>query len=159
MIPKMLSLLLLIMSIAGFLYLPDNSLIAQTTTVPDREEVNTEKENSANISDTILESTPEIEWTISFGKIFWSIIIFLIAFITIRYASRLLETIGERWSNLRLLIKGLVPVIRIGAWTFVIYFIIAAIISPPIETLIAVTASAGIAVGFASQDILKNIIA
>ncbi|MCI0697073.1 mechanosensitive ion channel family protein [candidate division KSB1 bacterium] len=38
-----------------------------------------------------------------------------------------------------------------------IYFIIAAVLSPPIETLIAVTASAGIAIGFASQDILKNI--
>ena len=46
---------------------------------------------------------------------------------------------------------------RIFGWTIVIYIIIANVIEPPIETLIAVTASAGIAVGFASQDILKNI--
>jgi small-conductance mechanosensitive channel len=47
--------------------------------------------------------------------------------------------------------------VRIFGWTFVIYLIIADIFAPPIETLIAVTASAGIAIGFASQEILKNI--
>jgi small-conductance mechanosensitive channel len=71
--------------------------------------------------------------------------------------TRLLEFVAERRANLRLTIKRLIPTIRILGWTFVIYFIIAAVLSPPIETLIAVTASAGIAIGFASQDILKNI--
>ncbi|HEX9757584.1 MAG TPA: mechanosensitive ion channel domain-containing protein [Nitrospiria bacterium] len=39
----------------------------------------------------------------------------------------------------------------------VIYIIVADILEPPIATLVALTASAGIAVGIASQDILKNI--
>jgi small-conductance mechanosensitive channel len=64
---------------------------------------------------------------------------------------------SERWTNLRLLIKRLIPVIRVVGWTLAIYIIIADIFAPPIQTLIAVTASAGIAIGFASQDILKNI--
>jgi len=37
------------------------------------------------------------------------------------------------------------------------FFIIANVFKPSIQTLIAFTASAGIAIGFASQDILKNI--
>lgn len=57
----------------------------------------------------------------------------------------------------RLVVKRIVPILRISGWTVVIYFIIAFVLAPPIETLIAVTASAGIAIGFASQDILKNI--
>jgi len=147
-----------ILSVAVDLADTENIMLhAQSTSPLQQQDTSSPDTETSNLSNEILESTPEVEWRISFAKILWTIIIFLVAFISIRYVSKLLETIGERWTNLRLLIKGLVPIIRIGAWTFVIYFIIAAIISPPIETLIAVTASAGIAVGFASQDILKNI--
>jgi len=37
-----------------------------------------------------------------------------------------------------------------------LYFIIEGIIDPPVETLFAMLASIGLAIGFASQDILKN---
>ena len=99
----------------------------------------------------------EAKWRFTLGKVFWSIIVFLIALIAMRYITRFLGTIAERWTKFRLTVKGVIPIIRIFGWTTVIYIIIAGILSPPIETLIAVTASAGIAVGFASQDILKNI--
>lgn len=104
---------------------------------------------------TLQETKPE--WSITFGKMFWAFVVFLVGLIAIKYTTRLLEKIGERWANLRLTIKGLVPIVRISGWTLIIYFIIASIFQPPIETLIALTASAGIAIGFASQDILKNI--
>ena len=68
-----------------------------------------------------------------------------------------MEAIAERWSQSRVTIKGVIPIIRITGWSIVIYLIIARVFAPPIETLVAVTASAGIAIGFASQDILKNI--
>jgi small-conductance mechanosensitive channel len=42
-------------------------------------------------------------------------------------------------------------------WSFAIYIVIAGVIAPPFETIVAIGASVGIAVGFASQDILKNI--
>ena len=119
------------------------------------------------ISDTVaqkvtakeaMQSTkPQIHWKISVSKIIWSIIVFIIALAIIKYLTVFLEAISERWNNLRLLIKRVIPVIRILGWTFVLYIIIVGIFAPPIQTLIAVTASAGIAVGFASQDILKNI--
>jgi MscS family membrane protein len=99
----------------------------------------------------------EAKWRFTMGKVFWSIVVFLIALIAIRYITRFLVSIAERWIKFRLTVKGVIPIIRIFGWTTVIYIIIAGILSPPIETIIAVTASAGIAVGFASQDILKNI--
>jgi len=97
------------------------------------------------------------EWQISFSKIFFSLIIIFIAFLIIRYVTKFIELLGERWGPFRLVVKRIVPILRISGWTIVIYFIIAFVLAPPIETLIAVTASAGIAIGFASQDILKNI--
>ena len=113
--------------------------------------------NSDPIINTIEKTKPQIKWGISFGQIFWSAIIFFAALIIIKYLSLLLESIAERWSGLRLSIKRLVPILRVIGWSFVIYIIIVGIFAPPIETLIAATASVGIAVGFASQDILKNI--
>lgn len=94
---------------------------------------------------------------ISAGKIFWTVVIFLLGLLAIRTLTRLINALAERWSHMRFGIKAMIPVIRIFGWTFVLYLIIADVFAPPIETLIAVTASAGIAIGFASQDILKNI--
>ena len=112
---------------------------------------------SGGISGSLSEIQKKIEWRVTIGKVVWSVLLFLAALLFIKYLSKFLESIGERWNNLRLLIKRFTPILRISSWTIVLYIIIAGILAPPIETIIAVTASAGIAVGFASQDILKNI--
>ncbi len=97
------------------------------------------------------------EWSLSMEKVVWAVIVALLGFVIIRYLSRFLEKLGERWIKFRLTIKGLVPIIRVLGWSIILYIIIVDLLAPPIATLVAVTASAGIAVGFASQDILKNI--
>ncbi len=96
---------------------------------------------------------------ISFAKIFWSLLLFLVGYFTIRFLTRLLELISEKSSSTtyRITIKGFIPIIRIIGWIFVIFIIIAGVIQPKIEAVLALTASVGVAVGFASQDILKNI--
>jgi len=97
------------------------------------------------------------EWQITFEKIFWSVIIFMVALISLRYFTRLFTRISERKVSRRLFYKSFIPLIRIIGWTVTFYIIIADVIAPPVATLLAVLASAGIAVGFAAQDILKNI--
>jgi|GEM_PF-811742 len=101
---------------------------------------------------------PDAEaFRLTLSKLLWSLILFSVAYIFIRYLSKLLEALAERWANIRVTVKGIIPIIRISSWTIVLYVIIVQVFAPPIETLLAVTASAGIAIGFASQDILKNI--
>ena len=97
------------------------------------------------------------EWSLSMEKVVWAVIVALLGFTIIRYLSRFLEKLGERWIKFRLTIKGLVPIIRVLGWSIILYVIIVDLLAPPIATLVAVTASAGIAIGFASQDILKNV--
>ncbi len=97
------------------------------------------------------------EWKITFEKIVWSVLFFILALFVIRYITRLLTRISENRTSTRLFYKSLIPLVRIIGWTVVFYIIIANVIAPPIATLLAVLASAGIAVGFAAQDILKNI--
>jgi len=95
-------------------------------------------------------------FTLSFGKILSTIIVLMLVGLVIKVVSGILNTISERKDNWRLFIKRIIPIFRIGTWTFAIYFVIQVIIAPPIETLFAVITSAGVAVGFASQDILKK---
>lgn len=94
---------------------------------------------------------------ISISKIFYSIIIFLLTYIFLKILSKILIIWAELNTKQRVTMKGLIPVIRIFAWTGAIFFIIAAILKPPMATILAFGASLGVAVGFASQDLLKNI--
>ena len=110
-----------------------------------------------SIDEAITQSKPQFGWSLTIGKIVWAVLIFLAALFVFKYLVGFLELFAERWTNLRLLIKRLIPIVRVTGWMSVVYIIIVDIFAPPIQTLIAVTASAGIAIGFASQDILKNI--
>jgi MscS family membrane protein len=105
----------------------------------------------------MLDEAPNVEWSISASRVFWAIIIFMIGHFGIKYATKLFEYVAERRVRSRLSIKAAIPILRIFGWTFVIYFIVARVFAPPIETVLALTASLGIAIGFAAQDILKNI--
>lgn len=115
--------------------------------------------DTAGAKDKITErlTPPPVSDIISFGKIFWALIFILAGFYLIRIISKILDILAEKSANYRITIKGLIPVIRIFGWVIILYIIIAGVFRPPIETVIAVTASVGIAVGFASQDIFKNI--
>ncbi|GJM33326.1 MAG: hypothetical protein DHS20C18_23270 [Saprospiraceae bacterium] len=93
----------------------------------------------------------------STGKIFWSIIFITFTYFLIKLTSNILTQFAEKSAAYRITIKGFIPIFRVFGWILTIYIIIQGIIQPPVETVIAVTASVGIAVGFASQDIFKNI--
>lgn len=99
----------------------------------------------------------EIKNLISFGVIFLTLFILVLTYFLNKFVVQILDNISEKSAKYRLFTKRLVPVVRITIWSFSLYIIIAGIINPPFETVLTVTASIGIAVGFASQDILKNV--
>jgi small-conductance mechanosensitive channel len=118
----------------------------------------TKKSDQTDTSKKIIEvGSPPIEDIISFSKIFWSLVVLIIGFFIIRIISKTLDLIAEKSTGYRITIKGFVPIIRIFGWLVIIYLIIAGIFRPPLPTIITVAASLGIAVGFAAQDIFKNI--
>lgn len=99
----------------------------------------------------------EIENLISVGVILAIIITIIFTYFLNRFVVLVLDNLSERFTSYRLGIKRMVPIFRLIIWSFAIYIIIAGIINPPMSTVITVLASIGIAVGFAAQDILKNI--
>jgi small-conductance mechanosensitive channel len=100
---------------------------------------------------------PPVGDIISFSKIFSSILVLLLSWFITRFITIVLSNLSERFAGYRLVIKRLVPITKVFLWSIALYFIIAGILQPPLETVITVSASIGIAVGFASQDILRNI--
>jgi len=93
----------------------------------------------------------------SFPKLLVTILILALTFIFLRVVSGLLSVWGERTTRHRVTIKGFIPVVRIVIWIASFSFIIVAIFRPPMASVLAISASIGVAVGFAAQDLLKNI--
>lgn len=111
-----------------------------------------------NIMESLQEGPPEgIEQIFSFSKLFWAVLFFAIAWFIIRFLSKSIESWSEKNAERRLRGKAILPVVKIACWAIVSYIIIEGIFSPPRGSLIAFGASIGVAVGFAAQDLLKNI--
>lgn len=105
----------------------------------------------------IVKGPPSINELISLSKVFWAVVFLLFGYAVIRILSRALEIFAERSTTYRITVKSFIPVVKILGWLTVIFLVIAGVFQPPATTLLAFSASIGVAVGFASQDILKNI--
>ena len=124
-------------------------------------------ESKADTASTVLEDLPEfipdgevkekLSDIFSFTKIIWAVIFLLISFYGIKLTTTVLDKLSEKSTRYRIGLKGVIPIVRIVSWTAVISILVGIIFAPPIESLVVVTGSLGIAIGLASQDIIKNI--
>jgi len=129
----------------------------------DQVEVNIEKnepdtaESDSGLPAETKDEISQIRQLISFNKILLSLFILIATSFFNKLLNNILDNLSEKATNYRLFIKRLTPISRIFIWSLAIYVIIAGVIAPPFETIVTIGASIGIAVGFASQDILKNV--
>lgn len=94
----------------------------------------------------------------NFGRgVVWSILVLVLFNVFIRSVVWLLDTLAERNARRRLFYKRLVPIVRIVLWIFAAYLIVSVIFRVDAQGLLAAAAAIGVAVGFAAQDLLKNI--
>ena len=100
---------------------------------------------------------PELTEIISISKVIWTIITLIVGYFVIKLLLSLLSNIALRNKKYEFATKRIIPIVRILSWTFLIYMIVVGIFSPPAATIFAFLASLGFAVGFAAQDLLKNV--
>lgn len=152
------ALLLMVLS-----FTPDVYLFAEpadTEAAPlfiQQEETAAEQDTSAANPKVISDKIASLDELFSVNKIISAVVLLLFTFLFNRALLFLLGRLAENKGAYRLIIKRLIPFLNILIWALAIYAVIAGIIDPPVETVLAVGASVGIAVGFAAQDILKNI--
>jgi len=117
--------------------------------------------NSISILSLVLQSETNPQFSIlqefSLYRILQSIFVLVVAYVLVRLSSALLETLSRQAPRARFFFKMLAPVFRFGLWLGASITVIA-IFSPTWQTLLAVLASVGIALGLGAQDLVKNII-
>ena len=87
----------------------------------------------------------------------WSILVIVLFNVVIRAVVWLLDALAERNAARRLFYKRLVPIVRIVLWVFAAYLVVRVIFRIDAQGIFAAAAAIGVAVGFAAQDLLKNL--
>ncbi|MDM8159959.1 mechanosensitive ion channel [Labilibaculum sp. K2S] len=157
---KIISILL----VTGIFFIGTQTLLSQNQIVDSIAKTELVKGDSVvSSTDSVIKSigakfdAPDVSNIISFSKIFWAFVFIAIGYFMVRFLTRTIEIWSEKSPDRRVKGKAIVPVVKIICWMVIAYFIVKGIFNPPVESLIAFGASVGVAVGFAAQDILKNI--
>lgn len=90
-------------------------------------------------------------------KVFLAVVVLVLTVFVIRGVVLTLEKLAARNAERRLFYKRIVPIARIVLWSVAIYVILRPIFGMDASSLLAAAAAIGVAIGFAAQDILKNI--
>lgn len=94
---------------------------------------------------------------ITLAKILEACLVIGLAILLVYLTGRLLEMLSTQAPRARFFFKLLSPIVRFGIW-FTMTMLVVAIFAPSRETMLAVTASIGIALGLGAQDLIKNLI-
>ena len=89
--------------------------------------------------------------------VLWSIVVVFVFNFLIHAVAWVLDQLSERSAKRRLFFKGLVPIVRIVLWMFAAYLIVRVIFRVDAQGIVAGAAALGVAIGFAAQDLLKNL--
>lgn len=103
-----------------------------------------------------LEQAGDVFQNIGF-RIFWAIVLLVLFYGLNKSIVWLLDRLAERRAERRLFYKRMVPLVRVLIWSIGLYVIIRFVFQVNAQSLLAATAAIGVAVGFAAQDLLKNI--
>ncbi len=132
-----------------------DSLLSELASLKASVQPDTSGAENAGLQDQLTDAVGGIQ---HLGRnILVSILLILVFFYIIRGIAWILERFSEQSATRRLFFKRLVPIVRILFWTLAIYIILIHIFALKESQLISAWAAVGLAVGFASQDILKNI--
>ena len=91
------------------------------------------------------------------SNIFFALLALSLAWLAVRVIDASLDALSRKAPRARFFFKLLAPVGRFTVWLAATFWVIA-IFAPSRETLLAVMASVGIALGLGAQDLIKNII-
>jgi len=128
--------------------------LTQTAAAPARAQADSARTLSSS-GEVLGEARQQVR---NFGVgVVWSVIVLVFFSMVIRGLVWLLDALAERNASRRLFYKRLVPIVRIVLWIFAAYLIVRVIFQVDYQGLVAAAAAIGVAVGFAAQDLLKNL--
>lgn len=120
------------------------SVFAQEETVQDVKK---------NVGETINNATEMV----SFTKILTIVVVLILTWGLIKLLNWFFKNMVKNFNRHRLKILRIQPVVNILVWTLAIYTLIMTLFNPSAEAIYALMGSSALALGFALQDILKNV--
>ena len=106
-----------------------------------------------NVGDTINNAKEMV----SFTKVLTILVVILLTWGFIKLLNWFFKNMVKNFNRHRLKILRIQPVINILVWTLAIYTLIMTLFNPSAEAIYALMGSSALALGFALQDILKNV--
>lgn len=103
------------------------------------------------------ETPLEVLEAVSAAKALYAILVLAVTYLLVRFSTAMWEALSQRAPRARFFFKMLAPVVRFGLWLGGT-LVVLAIFAPEQQTLLAMLASAGIALALGAQDLVKNII-
>ena len=89
--------------------------------------------------------------------LFWSVVVLVAFHFLIRAVIWVLEALAERSVARRLTFKWLIPISRMFLWGLAAYLVVRVVFGVDSQGILAASAAAGIVLGIAAQDLLKNV--
>lgn len=114
-------------------------------------------QNPAEAIGQVRDRASELTGLISVADIAWAVVVLVATYYLIKLISFVLGALSSRNPRYRPQMLQLVAVTRLGLWVLATYVIVAGIIQPDPSSLVALFAAGGLGIGFAAQDILKNL--
>src|SRR5882672_62959 len=99
----------------------------------------------------------EILNRITAEKILYAALVLFATWLLVRTSEKAVRSLSKQVPRARFFFKLLAPLLRFALWPIGAFALIS-IFSPSRDTLLAVLASIGIALGLGAQDLVKNII-
>ena len=90
-------------------------------------------------------------------RILWTLVVLAATALLVRSLAFVLEALAERNAERRLFYKRLVPLVRLLSWIIAVIVVARIVWSVDAQGLVAAGAAGAVAIGFAAQDILKNV--
>ena len=90
-------------------------------------------------------------------RVFWTLVVLLTTALTVRSLAFVFDALAERNAERRLFYKRLVPLARLLSWIIAAVVVARVVWSVDAQGLLAAGAAGAVAIGFAAQDILKNV--
>jgi small-conductance mechanosensitive channel len=103
-------------------------------------------------------SVTDLIQKISPGKILSALMALAAVYLLVRTSDGLLNALGARMPRARFFFLRLAPLVRFALWVGGGMMLVAGILAPTRDTLFALLAAAGVALGLGAQDLVKNLI-
>ena len=115
------------------------------------------KETVSNVTENVGETISNATEIVSFTKIITIVVVLLLTLAFVKLLNWFFKNLVKNFNRHRLKILRIQPVVNILVWTLAIYTLIVTLFNPSRDSIYALMGSSALALGFALQDILKNV--